>query len=71
MPEGIEASRDGQTVYVANWMDDTISVVDALPGGLTGQSIRVWSIVLNGFGLVEPGHRPIALSRLKAATTVS
>ncbi len=29
MPEGIEASRDGQTLYVANWMDDTISVVDA------------------------------------------
>ena len=29
MPEGIEASRDGRTLYVANWMDDTVSVVDA------------------------------------------
>jgi YVTN family beta-propeller protein len=29
MPEGIEASRDGETLYVANWMDDTVSVVDA------------------------------------------
>ncbi len=26
-PEGIEASRDGQSLYVANWMDDTVSVV--------------------------------------------
>ncbi|QEW19699.1 hypothetical protein LA6_001889 [Marinibacterium anthonyi] len=27
-PEGIDASRDGRRVYVANWMTDTLSVID-------------------------------------------
>ena len=28
-PEGIETSRDGKTVYVANWESNTLSVIDA------------------------------------------
>jgi YVTN family beta-propeller protein len=28
-PEGIEASRDGKWLYVANWDDDTMTVLDA------------------------------------------
>ena len=28
-PEGIQASEDGTHLYVANWMDDTMSVIDA------------------------------------------
>lgn len=27
-PEGIDANRDGTRVYVANWMSDTLSVID-------------------------------------------
>ncbi|CAN0588392.1 unnamed protein product, partial [Ectocarpus sp. 12 AP-2014] len=27
-PEGIDASRDGARVYVANWMTDTLSIID-------------------------------------------
>ncbi len=28
-PEGIEASRDGARLYVANWFSNTLSVIDA------------------------------------------
>ena len=28
-PEGIEASRDGKTVYVANWESNTLIAIDA------------------------------------------
>lgn len=36
-PEGIQASADGKHLYVANWMDDTLSVVDAERMVVTGE----------------------------------
>ncbi|WP_431310998.1 beta-propeller fold lactonase family protein [Methylobacterium nigriterrae] len=34
-PEGVAASRDGSRVYVANWGDNTVSVIDADTLGVT------------------------------------
>lgn len=34
-PEGMEASKDFSRLYVANWMDDTLSIIDAASGAAT------------------------------------
>ena len=36
-PEGIAASRDGTSLYVANWGDNTLSVIDARALKVTGE----------------------------------
>ncbi|MCE4223562.1 YncE family protein [Methylobacterium sp. C25] len=36
-PEGIAASRDGKSLYVANWGDNTLSVIDAATLKVTGK----------------------------------
>ena len=42
-PEGIETSRDGRAVYVANWESNTLSVIDAA-------TLRVTATLATGDG---------------------
>ena len=38
-PEGIEATRDGATLYVANWFSNTMSRVDPVTMTVTGEIV--------------------------------